>query len=92
MESIVNIKPEIVKIDRHITNNIDKDKFKKSIVKFITAFCKENDIISIAEGVETKEELGAIKDLQIDAVQGYYLYKPVPYINQKEINASVKSI
>ncbi len=85
LESIVATKPEIVKIDRHIIHGLHTDNVKRSIVKFIVAFCKENQIISIAEGVEVKEELEAVMELGIDAVQGYYLFRPTPSLNIREM-------
>lgn len=85
LESIVATKPEIVKIDKHIIRGLHGDAVKRSIVKFIVAFCKENQIISIAEGVEVKEELDAVIELGIDAVQGYYLFRPTPNLNLREM-------
>jgi EAL domain-containing protein (putative c-di-GMP-specific phosphodiesterase class I) len=76
LEAIVVTKPEVVKIDRHIVNELGKDSFKRSIVKFIIAFCKENGILSVAEGIERKEDLDALIELGVDAGQGYYLSRP----------------
>lgn len=81
LESIVATKPEVVKIDAHIVRNVHQDSVKRSIIKFIVAFCKENEIVSIAEGVETKEEFDAVSALDVDAVQGYYLFRPTPDLN-----------
>lgn len=81
LESIVETKPEMVKIDRHIVCDLDSDQFKKSIIKFIVSFCKENNIVSIAEGIETEKELDILIELGIDAGQGYYLYRPTAEIN-----------
>ncbi|MGE0267625.1 MAG: EAL domain-containing protein [Candidatus Omnitrophota bacterium] len=89
LESIVETKPEVVKIDRHIINNLENDPYKRSIVKFVVAFCKENNIFSIAEGIETKENLQKIMELGVDAAQGYYLSKPKPVIDIKELNNTV---
>ena len=85
LESIVNTKPEIVKIDRHIVNNLSHDSFKRSIVKFIVSFCKDNNILCIAEGIETREDLAALVDLGVDAGQGYYLCRPSPDIRLEEV-------
>ena len=49
LETIVEIKPEVVKLDRHIINGLCADPFKKSIVKLIVEFCRENSIICVAE-------------------------------------------
>lgn len=85
LESIVATKPEIVKIDGHIVRNCHQDSVKRSIIKFIVAFCKENDIVSIAEGVETKEEMDVVTALGVDAVQGYYLFRPKAELNLHDI-------
>ena len=81
LEAIVETKPEVVKIDRHIVVDLKTDSFKRSIVKFIVAFCKENKILSIAEGIESKEDLNTVIDLGVDAGQGYYLYRPTSQVD-----------
>ncbi len=85
LESIVATKPEIVKIDAQIVRNLHQDSVKRSIVKFIVGFCKENGIVSIVEGVETREEMDAVVSLGIDAVQGYYLFRPTPDLNVRQM-------
>jgi len=86
LEAIVETKPEVVKIDRHIVANLNQDPFKKSIIKFIVAFCKENGILSIAEGIETREDLEGVIDLGVDAVQGYFLSRPSPHIDRQALS------
>lgn len=81
LEAIVATRPEVVKIDRHIVHELEKDAFKRSIVKFIVAFCKETGILSVAEGIERKEDLQILIELGVDAGQGYYLSKPSSAIN-----------
>lgn len=92
LESIVQTKPEIVKIDRHIITDISKDTFKRSIVKFIVSFCRENNIISVAEGIETKDDLLAVHDLGISCGQGFYLFKPTAQIDLKDFSNHPPSI
>lgn len=89
LESIVETKPEVVKIDRHIIHNLDSDPYKRSIVKFVVSFCRENNIFSIAEGIETKEDLQKVIEIGVDAAQGYYLCKPKPDINIRFLNDTV---
>lgn len=86
LESIVQTKPEIVKIDRHIISDVSKDSFKQSIVRFISAFCRENKIISVAEGIETKDDLIAIRDLGVSCGQGFYLFKPTAQIDLSDFS------
>jgi len=90
LEAIVETKPEILKIDRHIISEINKDHFKRSITKFIVSFCKENNILSIAEGIEFPAELKTVRELGIDAVQGYFLAKPSSIIDFNDIDEIIK--
>ncbi|MBF0331865.1 MAG: EAL domain-containing protein [Candidatus Omnitrophica bacterium] len=85
LESIVTTKPEVVKIDIHIIHNAHLDPVKRSIIKFIVAFCRENSITSIAEGIETQEELDVVTELGVDAVQGFYLFRPTMDFNVREM-------
>jgi EAL domain-containing protein (putative c-di-GMP-specific phosphodiesterase class I)/FixJ family two-component response regulator len=93
LEAIVETKPEVLKIDRHIITGLGKDRFKTSIVKFIVSFCRENDILSIAEGIETREDLDAVLASGVDAGQGYYLCKPAPRIDMEQMeNKTISSL
>lgn len=86
LESIVQTKPEVVKIDRHIITDVSKDPFKRSIVRFIVSFCQENQIVSVAEGIETRDDLQAVRDLGILCGQGFYLFKPTAQIDLQDFS------
>ncbi len=92
LEAIVNIKPDIVKIDRHIVQGLENDPFKQSVIKFMSAFCKENNMLSIAEGIETKEELQALRQIGINAGQGYLLSRPAPEIDFLKIEENLRLV
>jgi len=87
LESIIEIRPEAIKIDRHIVNGVGNDLYKNSIVKLIVAFCHENDIICVAEGIENKQDFEALIELGVDAGQGYYLCRPTDSVNLTEMDA-----
>ncbi len=87
LESIVNTRPDVVKIDRHIVSGIAQDTFKRSIIKLIVAFCHENAIVCVAEGVETRSDFDAVTSMGVDAVQGYYLYRPTSHLDIDAMNA-----
>lgn len=77
LESIIEIRPEAVKLDRHIVNGVSGDSYKRSIVKLFIAFCRENGIICVAEGIESKQDFDTLIELGVDAGQGYYLCRPM---------------
>lgn len=67
-----------LKLDRRIINDIYHDMKARVIVENVLDICKKFHIVSVAEGVETKEHLEVLKDMSCDMIQGYYLNKPLP--------------
>ncbi|HCC68952.1 MAG TPA: hypothetical protein DEP99_03595, partial [Nitrospiraceae bacterium] len=67
------IEPDFVKIDRHFISNIDKALIKFNLVDSIATACHKLGIKTIAEGIETEEELKVCLDIGIEFLQGYYL-------------------
>lgn len=69
---------DVLKLDmRFMKENIAK-KQDKSVLSFIIKLGEWLDLQTIAEGVETKEQVDALKELGCDYVQGYYFAKPMP--------------
>jgi len=69
-------KPQMIKIDRSLITNIDKDERKQSSLNKLIADMHSKMIMVLAEGIETKEEYGYLKSINIDFFQGYYLGMP----------------
>lgn len=76
LNMIIDIKPDIIKVDRNIIENIDKDNMKQSIYKALRTICVDNNIKLLAEGVETPYELEKVKEIGVDYAQGYYFARP----------------
>ena len=66
-----------LKLDRRIVSDIYHDKRARFVVENIIHICKELQIESVAEGVETEEHLGVLKEMDCDVIQGYLLNKPL---------------
>ncbi|MCV6607070.1 MAG: EAL domain-containing protein [Campylobacterales bacterium] len=77
LNTLIELKPDIIKVDRNIISNIHRDELKLSVYKALYNIAKENNIEVLAEGVETKEELEKIKEIGADYYQGYYFSKPL---------------
>lgn len=69
-------KPDVIKIDRFFLSDIDTNIKKKIMSRSITHLAIQLGIKVIAEGVETKEELFACRDIGCHLVQGYFVQKP----------------
>ena len=79
--NIVNLlryDPQIIKVDRYLITDIDKDANKQMFMKGTLDFAKANNVKVLAEGVETQEEFRAVIALGVDYVQGYYTGRPAP--------------
>lgn len=68
--------PDIIKIDRYLLQDIDKDMKKQLMIRSITNLCTQLGIQVIAEGVETKGELLTCKEIGCHLVQGYLVQRP----------------
>jgi EAL domain-containing protein (putative c-di-GMP-specific phosphodiesterase class I) len=76
LNMLINLKPNIIKVDRNIIENIDKDELKQSTYKALYSLAKENGIKVLAEGVETSFEVEMIESIGVDYMQGYYFGRP----------------
>ena len=65
---------DILKIDKSFVKNLTKNN--NDIVKAIVAISKSFGFITIAEGVETKEQEELLIELDVDIAQGYLYSKP----------------
>ncbi|MFV0518861.1 MAG: EAL domain-containing protein [Lachnospirales bacterium] len=73
---VLEIEPDIVKIDMELIRNIHKNLDKLHIVNNIISFAHSKNMKVVAEGVETKEELVCLKNINVDFLQGYFIAKP----------------
>jgi EAL domain-containing protein (putative c-di-GMP-specific phosphodiesterase class I) len=73
---IADVVPDIVKLDRGLVSGIDRDPTRRTIVEALRGMCRDLGIRVIAEGIETADELRALRDLGITLVQGYLLARP----------------
>ncbi len=76
LNTINDIKPNIIKLDINLVRNIDKDKIKQLLCRAMVDFGKSAGIKIIAKGIETEEELLTLIELSVDFGQGYFLEIP----------------
>lgn len=67
-----------LKVDQSFIKNLSTNKDDAAITAAIIAMGHNLNLEVIAEGVETKNELGFLKEHQCDGVQGFYLSRPLP--------------
>ena len=68
-----------VKIDMSFIKNITTDAVNRRIVSSVNDVAHLLDFEVIAEGIETKEQLGCLKDIGVNSFQGFFMGKPLPF-------------
>jgi len=66
-----------LKIAKELIDHIVDDYEERLIIKSIILMAKGLGLFTIAEGVETKEQLDILTQLECNAIQGYYYSKPL---------------
>jgi diguanylate cyclase (GGDEF)-like protein len=77
-----------LKIDQSFVRDIPGSNDSITIVSAILAMAKEMNVKSLAEGVETEEQLRFLQSKGCDYIQGYYFSKPLEasYFTQLLLN------
>ncbi len=70
---------DTLKIDKSFIQKLETgNQQHESITEAITDLARNLGLDTVAEGVETDEQLSRVENLGISCVQGYYYSKPVP--------------
>jgi len=73
---LLEVAPELIKLDREMTRDIDSDPVRRALARALVAFGKEVGAEVVAEGIETAAELAVLIGLGIGYGQGFHLARP----------------
>lgn len=92
--ALLTLNPNILKIDRAIVSNCDKDISKYNIICNIVQIASLKNVMVLAEGVETYDEMKTVIECGVDLLQGYYFGRPCfePSFIDEKIKADIKSL
>ena len=68
---------DIIKVDQNFSKGIETDDYSKAFIKTISQLGKTIGAEVCVEGIETKQQLSALKGLGVKYVQGFYYDKPL---------------
>jgi len=68
---------DFLKVDRSFVGRVGQDARESEIVKVIVGLGRNLGMKVIAEGVETSEQAGFLRDLECEFGQGYYFARPL---------------
>lgn len=76
LSHIIQVSPRIMKLDMSLTRGIYQDVIKQALAISAVVFGSRIGMDIVAEGVETAEDVLALKIIGVRYAQGYYFAKP----------------
>lgn len=88
---IADTLPDEIKIDKSLLKKNCEDEGERIILESIFQFANRLNIRTVAEGVETKEQLSFLRTCNCNLIQGFYFDEAMPEddFKQKLINRSL---
>ena len=78
LDYVIEMPVSLMKLDMNMTQSYFRDLKAQYVVQAAIHMAHGMDLLLVAEGVETEEQLKGIRDENIDFIQGYYFSKPLP--------------
>jgi EAL domain-containing protein (putative c-di-GMP-specific phosphodiesterase class I) len=76
LSRLAALRPDIVKLDRVMIQDIDRDPMRRAIVAAVVTLCREIGVKPVIEGVETAAEIETLRGIGVRYMQGFYFAKP----------------
>lgn len=73
---LARFRPDIIKLDMALVRGLDADLPKRIIIEAVVRMCAQLGVTVIAEGIETRAELEALRTLGVRYMQGYLFARP----------------
>jgi|GEM_PF-6682472 diguanylate cyclase (GGDEF)-like protein len=78
LETMLLVRPEVVKIDRALVSKISQRQSQRNMLFNLMQMTATWDAVIVAEGVEEEEDFNVLQELGVDYVQGYLFGLPEP--------------
>ena len=75
---------DMIKIDRSFVADLPNNKVDWDITKGIVSIAHALGLAVVAEGAEEFEQIGSLRELGCDQVQGYFIHRPMPFTEANE--------
>jgi EAL domain-containing protein (putative c-di-GMP-specific phosphodiesterase class I) len=77
LASLAEIEPDYLKFDHVFVRDLDRRQVKQNLLEALLSFAHKMRTRVIAEGIETREELEALRGLGVEYGQGFLFAPPV---------------
>ncbi len=76
LRHVLLVEPDFLKLDISLCAGIARDRRRRALARALLAFAEEIEIATVAEGVESAEDLDALRALGVAFGQGFHLARP----------------
>jgi EAL domain-containing protein (putative c-di-GMP-specific phosphodiesterase class I) len=76
LRHVLMLQPDVVKLDTSLSRAVHDDERQQKLVTALLTFAREVGSVVLAEGVETEEQLDALRELGVPLGQGWHLGVP----------------
>ena len=76
LRHVLMLQPDVVKLDTSLSRAVHDDERQRKLVTALLTFAREVGSVVLAEGIETEEQLDALRDLGVPLGQGWHLGVP----------------
>ncbi|WP_240416429.1 EAL domain-containing protein [Paenibacillus periandrae] len=92
LQSISELIPDIIKIDKSVIQNIDQLVVKQYLLRALLLFAENINCQVIAEGIESQGEADILYEMHVHMGQGFYFARPEPIVAYQERMLQCRSI
>ncbi|MBI5533581.1 MAG: EAL domain-containing protein [Deltaproteobacteria bacterium] len=83
---LADLQPDIVKLDRGMIQGISTNLRQQQLATWIVRLCHDLGARVVAEGVETRDDLMAVRDTGLSYAQGFFLGRPEALRSSSGVN------
>ena len=76
LQTMVELEPDFIKLDMSLIRGLESSVVKQKLVRTLRDFCSDAAITLIAEGIETRPQLDALRKLGVAHGQGFLFGHP----------------
>ncbi|HYI13313.1 MAG TPA: EAL domain-containing response regulator [Thermoanaerobaculia bacterium] len=79
LEAVAELQPDYLKVGHSLFHGVENDPIRRRLVELVARCADTIGARTIAEAIETEEQLRVCRDLGITEGQGYLLARPAPW-------------
>lgn len=91
LSTIQNLNIDVLKIDAVFFPNITTKEKDRLLVEGIIKLVRQFGVVTVAEGIETMEQVEFLRSVNCDIIQGYVFYRPMPEADYEALLYSLET-